>query len=167
MSETQTDSSTAKTSDRPAAIDFLITDYGNYIGLEGLAFDDDQQIVLEIDGRDLIIEYAGEGSGILFQSIVHSQGDEAFPEAIHEIINVLNANTFRTGGGIVFLAAETGHILWMDRLNTENLTMEMFNEAVKAAADHSSTWTRLIAAALSPEEGQEPAAQEINPMIRI
>lgn len=135
---------------RSATVDFLIADYGNYLGLEGLAFDEDNQIVLSVDGTELVIEYVEAGGGILFQAMVGEVPEDYSAEPMM-VLNALNSQIFRTGGGIVFLSPESSQLIWCDRLSLDGITLEMFDEAVKMAADQASKWAEILVSAFSQE----------------
>lgn len=152
---------------RPHSVDYLLNDYGSYLGLPGLAFDDDQQILLEIDGVDLIIEYIGEGAGLLLQSVIRletaSLGDD-----VHTYINSLNAQLFRSGGGIVIAIPDSSAFLWMDRFGLEGLTVETLDEIVKRAVSRVSSCTEHLAEAFLPEDaGAMAPAADTSHLIRI
>lgn len=157
---------------RPPSVDYLMADYGTYAGLTNFAFDEDNEVLLEVEDVDLLIEYVGAGAGFLLQSVIQTEA-EIPAEALYEMLNSVNAVSFRNGAGMVLTApgAETASVIWQDRLRVENLSVEMLDEAIKRAVTQVDACTQLLQALLSQEGEEAPAteaaATELNPMIRI
>ena len=160
---------------RPPAVDYLIADYGKHVGLDGLTFDDDQMIVLELDGVDLVIEYVDTDEGFVFQSVIElpsgsdSLAESFSPGEIHRTLNHLNAGSFRQGKGLVFLTPESSRIMWMDRLRLENLSVELFDLAIQNAIVNIRTWSDVIQTLQDSSATAEGAESfpEASTMIRI
>lgn len=133
----------------PATVEYLIADYGKYVGLEGFAFDEENQIFLEAGGHELLIEYTGEHTGLLFQSKVASL-PAAPGEALLSALLDLNTSSFRTGAGVLGLNTETTTLIWMDRAPLAGLTVESLDAFIDAAPEKLKVWGSLITEVLEP-----------------
>ena len=90
----------------PAALAYIITDFGNYAGLEGLAFDELNQIHLTFDDIEITIEYINENAGLILQAVVGpvDLADEVY---MMRWLNAMNGAGFRIGAGVATLVPDT------------------------------------------------------------
>lgn len=137
----------------PPAIGYLIDDYGRYLGIEGLALDEEYSLTLEVEGTDITLTYAGGSAGFLME-IVLGAADETEAD-VYKTVCLTNHVVHRVGGGFASLDPVTGLLVWNDHLRVENLTVEWLDEAVKAAVKHAATWTT----AMNLLSEEEPPAQ--------
>lgn len=137
----------------PPAIGYLIHDYGHYLGIEGLALDEEHSLTLEVEGTDITLTYAGGSAGFLME-IVLGVADETEAD-VYKTVCLTNHVVHRAGGGFATLDPATGLLVWNDHLRVENLTVEWLDEAVKDAVKHAATWT----AAMNLLSEEEPPAQ--------
>ena len=154
--------------ERPSSIDYLISDYGNYLGIAGMAFDQDHTVSLVVEEMPLLIEYTGEGTGLVFQSIVGSLDSDPDLRLMLNL-NVANHSSYRAGMGVVTIDPDTGDMVWQDRLNTENVTVEMFDEAVKRSAECVRAWMDMATTFTSPAtvNEEESRVEDSEPLIRV
>lgn len=158
-------STSAPKPQRPPFIDYLITDLGNYLGLDGLVFDEGNQIQLSFDELELGLEYVNESVGLILQSII-GPAPEADELDLHRWLNSLNGVSFRVGAGILTLIPDTQDILWADRLLVTGLTVETLNQALDKAIRDIRTWRQALKDA-SEVDGFEEEFAPASAMIRI
>jgi hypothetical protein len=139
---------------RPTYVDLLIRDYGTYLGIEGMGFDEQGLIFLEVEGTVLRLSYPGEVAGLVIESVLASL--EAVPN--QELLLLLSTGNHlcRTSGlGMVTLDPDSGDLVWSDRYLLENFTVEMLDEAIKRTGLCIAAWRDILQEALNdtpPEE---------------
>jgi len=142
----------------PISVQYLITEYGNYVGLEGFAFDEENQIFLEIGGKDVMIEYLSEEAGLMIQSLVTTLAKPASQTMLGMLLG-LNAISLRNAHGTVAYNAESQTIIWMDRLPLAGLTVEVLDQALDATELKNQMWSEMISQLIEDEEPSPSESQ--------
>jgi len=152
------DSDSSNPALRPQALDFLITDFGQYLGLEGLAFDDSNVITLEIDSHIVSLKFVDERVGILITSVI-----ETVPSDVSHLLPLAicmqNHDSMSQGLGIVTLDADTGDLVWTDRMPTAGLTVDLLNSALTHAVEGVKFWSAFVAGSLQEIDEMDALTQ--------
>ena len=128
---------------RPDAVNYLFADYGNYLGIEGLAFDEENTIVLEIEGTVVALEYVNPVTGIVMTSEITALPET--PEAEFFVsLNASNHISLTSGLGQVTMDPNDGAIIWSNHMYVDTLTVEMLDEALKRSVKCIASWRELI-----------------------
>lgn len=133
---------------RPQALDFLITDLGQYLGLEGLAFDEANFITLEIDGHVLSLQFVDERVGLLLTSIIDTVAEDVSP-LFTLAVCAQNHDCMAQGLGVLTLDMETADLVWTDRVATQGLTVDHFNASLMSAIEGIKFWSAFAAGTLA------------------
>lgn len=157
---------------RPQALDFLITDFGQYLDLDGLAFDEANFITLEIDGHTLTLQFVNERVGLLLTSVIETVSDDISP-LFTLAVCAQNHDCMAQGLGILTLDAETADLVWTDRVATQGLTVDHLNTALMSAIEGVKFWSAFAAGTLadiaeadSSEDGLS-AAESHTPILKV
>lgn len=151
---------------RPVSVDYLFTDYGNYVGLEGLAFEEDNTLTLEFDGITLNFEFKNESCGLSLMAQVGSAGSEL--NSSHLLtLNLLNFSTFGDGQGSVFFDLDTGGFFWMNTIATRGLTVDVLDQEIDQALKAVRLWMKSIATILNATENESASADLGEPSIKV
>lgn len=143
------DTSLTTAARRPPALDYLIADFGKYTGLEGLTFDDDNQLQLVLAGVELLIEYLGQSEAILIQCMIGTVSEEK-EVALYAWLNAMNGVSFRVGAGVLCLVPPSHAVLWSDRFLWTSLTLENIYDVLKEAAESALLWQQALVEFLAP-----------------
>lgn len=139
----------------PASLQYLVTDYGKYVGFEDFAFDTENHIFLLLEEKDLLIEYVNEDAGLLLQTKLTSLSAPLDAAGLNTLL-LLNANGFRVGIGMLGLDPEEGTLYWMDRLPLLGLTVETLDAALGAFPEKVKVWQEMISDILLPLGDKQP-----------
>ncbi|MES2595887.1 MAG: type III secretion system chaperone [Verrucomicrobiota bacterium] len=151
----------------PAALAYVITDFGNYAGLEGLAFDELNQIHLTFDDIEITIEYINESVGLILQAVV---GPMVLEDEVYMLrwLNAMNGAGFRIGAGVATLVPDTNTLVWSDRLLAGSLSIDSLQGAFNRAVHHVRAWRVALADAGEPElESADEQGASLAGMVRI
>ncbi|MBS7777915.1 type III secretion system chaperone [Acidovorax sp. CCYZU-2555] len=124
-------------------INRLLTDFGNYLGLESLALDENDYCCLTFDDIYLNIEAVGEGSAVLIYSSLGVVPEDAGAEVYKRL---LEANYFfhKTSGGTIGLEAGTGLVAMTQLVDTANMELSDWEAVVKGFVDSAEACTELF-----------------------
>lgn len=151
----------------PASLAFVITDFGNYAGLEGLVFDEQNQIHLTFDDIEITIEFINEDVGLILQAVV---GPVVLEDEVYMLrwLNAMNGAGFRAGAGVATLMPDTDLLVWSDRLLAGSLSIDSLQLAFDRAVHQVRAWRDALEDAGTPE--LEPADEQgvnLAGMVRI
>ncbi|GEP42193.1 type III secretion system chaperone [Brevifollis gellanilyticus] len=151
----------------PAALAYIIADFGNYAGLEGLAFDEQNQIHLTFDDIEITIEFINDTVGLILQAVV---GPVDLEDEVYMMrwLNAMNGAGFRIGAGVATLVPDTNTLVWSDRLLAESLSIDSLQVAFDRAVHHVRAWRDALDDAGNPElESADEQGTSLAAMVRI
>lgn len=146
----------------PASLQYLVTDFGKYVGFEDFAFDAENLIFLVLEEKDLLIEYVNEDAGLLLQTELTTLSAPLDAAGLNALL-LLNANGFRAGIGTLGLDPEKGTLYWMDRIPLPGLTVETLDAALGAFPEKVKVWQEMISDVLLPLAEKQPEDTAASP----
>eukprot|EP01037_Dinobryon_pediforme_P032029 gene32029-36778_t len=149
----------------PQSVQSLISAYGSYVGIDGLQFDAEGHIGLDLDGIEVDVAWVDAAAGLVLRSMVSGPSDPTdakFLVALH----VANAEAAVNGMGVVTLDTGFGAWVWVDRVEPTGLSGAGLHERLSRAAKHVAFWTEQLPKLA--DDSQQSVAQALHdfPMIR-
>lgn len=145
---------------RSVAVDLLIQDYGAFLGIDNLAFDDENLLAFNIEGSEITLDCRSESIGILLKSLMAIPTDRVTPDLLFALHGINYAAASR-GMGSVLLDQDFGAWVWIDRIDPRGLTAATLHEVLNRAASAVAFWNREIPdllGRLAAQTPYEPAA---------
>lgn len=130
-------------SPRNRQVDQLISEFGRLIGLDALAFDDSNEITLEIGDVTITLEAKDDETGLLLKSGIIVP-DSADAHTFVANLPTANLTAFSEGMGIVGLDMDRGSWMWLDRVSPAGATAAGLNEALMRAARNIGFWQEMV-----------------------
>ena len=127
-------------------INRLLTDFGNALGLEGLALDENGYCCLSFDDVVVNIESVGDSSLVLLYSSLGALPADAGPEVCRRL---LEANYFfhGTGGATIGLDGPTGAVAITRVVDAAGMEVLDWEAVIKAFVDAAESCAALFEAA--------------------
>ena len=119
---------------------FLLADFGRFIDIPDLSFDERNSCWLTIQDTVLGLTYQDPSRGILVQGIIGTFTEKTQPNVFSTIL-AANHIAFMEGRGCLSYDTEAHALLWNDRLQPRGMTVQMFHEAIVRAARHIELWS--------------------------
>lgn len=150
---------------RGRGADRLIAEYGAFLGIPGLAFDEDGEITLEIGDQLVGVQAGDDETGFVVKAVI--EPNDAIPDdmmaafvAIHNVEAMLN------GMGIVALDAGNAAWVWLDRFDPAGLDAARLHQRLARVERDVAYWQSLIdrlpAGAGEPAAADEPMPADMH-----
>ena len=150
---------------RSTTVDLLIQDYGAFLGIDNLAFDDENLLAFNIEGSEITLEYRSESVGILLKSLMSIPTDKVTPDLLFALHGV-NYASISQGMGSVLLDQDFGAWVWIDRIDPRGLTAATLHTLLNRTASTVAFWNQEIPDLLGRLAEQKPYEPDFS-MIRV
>jgi hypothetical protein len=124
-------------------IDEALENLAVELGLAGLALDDEDQCLIEIDDQVLLIQHFDEPELAVLHIDLGPIPESAELEVLRTLM-VANTSWRETGGGALGLAPDSGHAVLMARLDLAEVNAERFVDRVGDLVQAAGQWARRI-----------------------
>jgi hypothetical protein len=124
-------------------VDRLIADFGDHVGIAGLAFDAAGYCCLSFDGQVLNLRYDERREDILVYARVGDVPANADPAHCTHLFQAGYASAL-AGTGMLAVDNDNGAVVWLDRVVPRGMTEMMFQAALEAAVDQVEFWKRSL-----------------------
>ena len=150
----------------PQTVQSLITAYGSYVGIDGLQFDGEGHIGLDLDGIEVDVAWIDAAAGLVVRALLPGPSDTADAKLL-VALHIANAEAAVNGMGVVTLDASFGAWVWIDRIEPAGLSGAGLHERLSRAAKHVAFWTAQLPKLA--DGGQPRVSQALHefPMIRV
>lgn len=146
-------------------INRLLTDFGNALGLEGLALDENGYCCLSFDDVVVNIESVGDSSLVLLYSSLGALPADAGPEVCRRL---LEANYFfhGTGGATIGVDGPTGGVAITRVVDAAGMEVLDWEAVIKAFVDAAESCAALFEVAPAAAEAAAAVPSRFEQFIR-
>lgn len=130
-------------SSRNRQVDQFISEFGRLIEINALAFDDNNEVTLEIGDVIITLVAKDDETGLLLMSEITVPETVDFASLVSNLPTA-NLTAFSEGMGLLGLDADRGAWMWLDRISPAGLTAAMLSEALLRAARNIGFWQELV-----------------------
>jgi len=150
----------------PQSVQSLVAAYGAFVGIDGLQFDDEGHIGLDLDGVEIDVAWIDAAAGLVVRAVLPGPSDTAdakFLVALH----IANAEAAMNAMGVVTLDAGFGAWVWIDRIEPAGLSGAGLHERLSRAAKNVAFWTAQLPKLADDSRPSVAQALHDFPMIRV
>ena len=124
-------------------IDGALENLAAELGLAGLSLDEEDQCLIAIDDKALLIQYFDDPELAVLHIDLGPIPETGMAEALRTLM-IANTSWRETGGGALGLAPESGHAVLMARLDLEEVDAERFVDKVGDLVEAAQQWARRL-----------------------
>jgi hypothetical protein len=145
-------------------VDRLLAEFGDQVGIAGLALDAAGYYCLSFDGEVLNLRYDERREDICVYARVGDLPANAEPAYCAHLFQAGYASVL-SGAGMLAVDNEHNAVVWLDRIVPRGMTELMFQQALETAVDQVEFWKRSLREGTFQRQGTSHVTSQVTPPV--